>query len=316
MAFDAPSAEDAAVLIERQAQVRAWSLRLAEAVEAIDLPESFLDGERAARAIIVADRMLVRLPEPDAEPETELDEDDEAEMCVTPARRRLRVFADQVFDVITDLPMPRTFLDAERAGRCALATARLFTQLYAPSKPSKGTLEDIDLDLGDAGPADTGRRRATDETTDAISTRLLEDVDQLTLAHARATGFYPDGSVCDPVAPADHGRLVCPQEAGLMSEWLAAAASGTPEDGIDAVARIMAGRANASTRAAARHTGHWPDGSAYRDDAPDAWAISKAFAAEVLQRPGPRRADLRAEDDERPRPPGFPWWLVRNPDTG
>lgn len=295
MASVPPSPADATALAERQARVRALSLRIAQAVEATPLPESFLEGERAARAITVADRMLARLPQPET-----------GDAATNPTRLRLRRFADRVFAIIEDLPSPKTFLDGERAGRCVLATARLFDQLYAPPKRLKNTLEDIDADM-DSG-INTGARQP-DESTAAISARLLEDIDQLTLAHARDVGFYPDGSACDPAAPGDYDRLSCREDARLMSQWLAATADPNlpPEDGIHLVARIMTARANASTRARARHDGQWPDGRPFRDTDPDFYAISKAFAAVVMHQPGPGRADVR----EDPGPPLFPWWLVR-----
>ncbi|HVZ30129.1 MAG TPA: hypothetical protein VG839_07015 [Asticcacaulis sp.] len=301
MALDSTSPADATALTARHERVRALAERVAEAVEAIPMPESFRDGERAARAITVADRMLIRLPEPN--------EHGEEAGWVTPARHRLRRFADQVFAVIEDLPMPKTFLDGERAGRCVLATEQMFTQLYAPPKPRKTTSEDSEATTIGLAP-----EYEPDETTAAITARLFEDVDHLTAVHAHKAGFYPDGSVCDPAASIDYDRLACPQEAPLMAKWLAVTTDPTvpPETGIDLVAQIMTARANASTRAQARSSGQWPDGKAFQESDPDAWAISKAFPAVVMHQPGPGRDEVR----DKPGPEGFPWWMVKNPDTG
>jgi hypothetical protein len=302
MAFDSPSPADVAALAERRAQVRAWSLRIAEAVEAMPLPESYRDGERAARAIIVADRMLIRLPDPDAENET-----------ISPARQRLRVRADEVFAAVEDLPLPRTFMDGERAGRCVLATERLFTQLYTPPKPARPL-----RDLLAADPA--SEPHSEDDDTPEIAVDIVFDnLDRLAFAHACEVGFYPDGSPCDPAAPVEMRRLSCPGEEIVLKDWIAQLDGRTaaPGENILPLARIIAARANASTRAAARHLGEWPDGSTYRDDAPEFWTLSKAFPNgkppnEKRQRPGPGDAD----SVESPGPSLFPWWLVRNPDTG
>jgi hypothetical protein len=50
MAFDPTSAADATALSARRERVRAWSLRIAEAVEAIPVPQNYLDGERVTCA--------------------------------------------------------------------------------------------------------------------------------------------------------------------------------------------------------------------------------------------------------------------------
>lgn len=294
MAFDPTSAADAAALVARRERLRAWSLRIAGAVEAIPMPQSYRDGERAARAVTVADRMLARLPETEDE-------------SVSPARQRLRVFADDLFSTVEDLPLPKTFIEGERAGRCVLATERLFTQLYTPSKPLKTLCAALEAD---PDPDGDGEDRARTETA---FHNLFNHIDQLSLAFAREIGFYPDGSACGPAALDNPEHLTCPREHTLITEWIDGIAGKPlrPGDGKHFFALMITARANASTRAQARHTGHWPDGSAYKEDAPDFWAISKAFPAEVLQRPGPIRADL----DESPGPPLFPWWIVRA-DTG
>ena len=53
---------DQAELKAARTRLRAFAALVAEAVESIDMPETFLEGERAARAVIMADRLVTNLP--------------------------------------------------------------------------------------------------------------------------------------------------------------------------------------------------------------------------------------------------------------
>ncbi len=275
--------------------MRALSLRIAQSVEAIAMPRTFFDGERAVRAITLADRMLVRLPDP------------QHEGGLSPARQRLRVFADQVLAVIEGLSSPATFRDAERAARCVLAADSLLTQLYAPPKQAKRT-------RAEAYGTPAGDDQAEPEDSPEIAAVMLFDtLDKTALAYAREVGFYPDGAACDPAAVEPH-RLACPEELDILEQWMDAT-NGKPGLGNESLlplARIMAARANGSLRAQARHLGHWPGGKPFHDTDAQFFVLSKRFETEVLKRPGPGYGDV----DEEPAHDLFPWWLVKNPDTG
>ena len=109
--------DDATALKARRERLRILAAQVAEVVESIAMPDTFLEAERAARTLTVADRMILRLS-PD-EPES-----------VKPARQRLRVYAHRLLAAIENLTLPVTFLEGERASRCVLATDRMLSQLY------------------------------------------------------------------------------------------------------------------------------------------------------------------------------------------
>lgn len=112
--------EDVAALDARRERLRAFAADVAETVEAIAMPETFLEGERAVRTVTIADRILARLPDT---PEVR-----------SPARLRLRGHADRLLDAVYALPKPDTFLEAYRAGRFALAADTMLSQLYEQPK--------------------------------------------------------------------------------------------------------------------------------------------------------------------------------------
>lgn len=291
MAFDPPSTADVAALMARRERVRAVAGRVAETVEAIDMPRTFFDGERAVRAITLADRMLVRLPQTQDE-------------GIAPARQRLRAFADCILAVIEGLPSPTTFRDAERAARCVLATDTLLDQLYAPPKATRRA-------RADAFEVAPGK---DEPEAEAFTSELFDRLDSVALAFSREVGFYPDGTVCDAAAVEEPHRLACPEEAELLVEWLEETNGKPPlrNEGMRPLAQIMTARANASVRAQARHKGRWPDGRTFNENDRPLFVLSKRFDTEVLKRPGPDVSGLH----EDPGHPLFPWWMVRNPDTG
>jgi hypothetical protein len=293
MAYDTTSAADAAALIARRERVRALAGQVAQAVEALDVPRTFFDAERAVRAITVADRMLVRLPDPQDESEG-----------ISPARQRLRLFADRILAVIEGLSSPASFRDAERAARCVLATDTLLTQLYAPPKAARRPKDAFDAALTDE----------PEDSPEIATGRLFDKLDRVALAFSREVGFYPDGTACDPAQPEEPQHLGCPEEVEIIDQWISSN-NGKPflsDDGLLPLAQILTARANGSVRAQARHIGHWPDGRKFDEKDGPFFALSKRFAAEVLKQPGADDGDV----DEAPAHELFPWWLVRNPDTG
>jgi hypothetical protein len=284
MAFDRTTPEDAAALSEGRARMRALAGRICDAVEAMPLPETFYEGERAARTLTFADRLLERLPGGRRS----------AEGAVSPARQRLRVLAETVVSIIENLDMPETFRDGERALRCVAATEKLYEQFYAPPKPSRLTADEFE-------PED-------DDSHEAAGLRAFERIDHLSMVYARECGFYPDGSAYETEAPE---RLCCEEETRLIAKWLADAAAHPfpPEEGTRMIAQIMTARFNAIAKAQARHVGTWPDGKAFNETDGDFYTISKAYPTPDRSRPGGRAPD------EGPGPRGYVWWIVRNPDT-
>jgi hypothetical protein len=293
MAFDRTTPEDAAALSEGRARMRALAGRICDAVEAMPLPETFYEGERAARTIHFADRLLERLPGGRRS----------AEGVVSPARQRLRVFAETVVSVIENLDMPETFRDGERALRCVAATEKLYEQFYAPPKRSRLTADEFEDEFED---------KAEDDNPEATAIRVFERIDHMSLSYARDCGFYPDGSRLDPAVPVEPKRLCCPEEERLMTAWITntAAHPYPPEESARQLAQIMTARFNAVARAQAKHTGKWPDGRAFNETDRDFFAISKVYP--ITDRSGP--VGRAADEAEGAR--GFPWWVVRAPDTG
>jgi len=71
-----PYQDDATALATRRLTLRAYADHIAQIVEGLDLPDTFLEAERIARAITAADRII-------QQPPLTLEE-------IAPARRRLR----------------------------------------------------------------------------------------------------------------------------------------------------------------------------------------------------------------------------------
>jgi hypothetical protein len=291
MAFDRTTPQDAITLAERRARLRALGQRICDAVEAMPLPESFSEGERAARSITLADRLLERLPGGRRA----------ADGSIPPARQRLRAFADTVLAVIEDLPMPETFRDGERALRCVMATEKLYDQFYAPPKRSRLTMDEFGDEFEDA----------QDDSLETMDIQIFGRIDMMSQAYARQCGFYPDGSVFEQGAPETPERLICAEENRLLLEWINDKANHPypPDVGMRKIAGIMTARFNAIARAQARHTGKWPDGKAFKEADGDYYAVSKLYPS--IDRSG----HWQRADDEGEGPRGYPWWIVRNPDT-
>jgi hypothetical protein len=159
----------------RRSELRAFAEEITEIVAKMPLPETYLEAERGARAVWVADRALVRMRletlgdgvDPttatsaqarvvlrgetacvsSAHPTspTSGEERSEAEgegwempYLMTPVRLRLRNYADRLMEATALLDKPTCYLEGERAQRYALAADRMLGQLYEPVKLAKG----------------------------------------------------------------------------------------------------------------------------------------------------------------------------------
>ncbi len=200
---------DQAELKAARARLRALAGLVAEAVESIDMPETFLEGERAARAVITADRMVTQLPVAEL-PEAE--GPPEAAPIIAPARKRLRVYAHRLLDTIERLPLPKTFLEGERAGRCVLATDQMLTQLYeaprsetlrAGLKTQKSGVKPASSASGFDDDEDDEDREPTGQEYKAV---LAFRLDHLVRYRAKQNGVWNDGHPYDPADP-DYGCI-------------------------------------------------------------------------------------------------------------
>lgn len=201
---------DQAELKAARARLCAFAGLVAEAVESIDMPETFLEGERAARAVIMADRMVSHLPVAEI-PETE--GEPEAVPLIAPARKRLRVYAHRLLDTIEQLPLPKTFLEGERAGRCVLATDRMLSQLY--EVPAAETFRAGLSGLKAAGPAPKSNAASRfDDDDDEDRELTIEEVravlafrlDHIVRRRAEQSGVWNDGHPYEPDDP-DYGCI-------------------------------------------------------------------------------------------------------------
>ena len=204
---------DQAELKAARTRLRAFAALVAEAVESIDMPETFLEGERAARAVIMADRMVTNLPVAEI-PEAE--EASEAAPIIAPARKRLRLYAHRLLDTIERLPLPKIFLEGERAGRCVLATDRMLSQLYEAPRPEVTRMEVPGFTgLKTARPAAKSAAGRFDDdeddedrepTGDDYKAVLAFRLDHIVHCRAQQSGQWNDGHPYDPADP-DYGCI-------------------------------------------------------------------------------------------------------------
>jgi|GEM_PF-1769789 len=116
---------DALALKQRREALRGFVDTIANHTQSLDLPETYLEAERAARAITVHARAIAILPLITGD-----NESDHAQAAIKPIRRRLRRYADRVMEAVTFITKPDSFLEGERAGRYALAADRMLAQIY------------------------------------------------------------------------------------------------------------------------------------------------------------------------------------------
>jgi hypothetical protein len=290
---------DAFALKRRREAFRVFVDTIASHIQTLDLPETYLEAERAARAITVHDRAIETLPLIIGDTES-----DHAQAALKPIRRLLRRYADRVMEAVTFIPKPLCFLEGERAGRYALAADRMLAQLYeAPRidtpKPAK-TAHFADDDMDETDDEDTPNPRA----------EFMKQADRYTVGYARKCGLWPDGTPFDKEAPA-------PEAPWRMPDSLTVCQCLRPDSDplkLDRFpARLMLNRVNAVTRAMARKDGRWPDHSPFDEDDPDYYDISARFDEQALNRPPPKDADgPPPEHKEIPNRIGFPGgWCAR-----
>ncbi|WKL57064.1 hypothetical protein Q1W73_15570 [Asticcacaulis sp. ZE23SCel15] len=130
-------------------------------------------------------------------------------------RLRLRAFADRLLEAVEMIPMPDSFLEAERAHKAVRACDAMLVQLYgepaeklspaprstaasgASRRPSRDDADDDDLEgLSEAERIDH-EAQAFLEMAEIIGTRL----DRIHKAQAEAHGFWPDGTPYDESDP-------------------------------------------------------------------------------------------------------------------
>ncbi len=280
---------DALALKRRREALRVFVDEIASHIQTLDLPETYLEAERAARAITVHDRTIETLPLIIGD-----NESDHAQAALKPIRRLLRRYADRVMEAVTLIPKPDNFLEGERAGRYALAADRMLAQMYEAPKPAKAArFADDDMD----------ETEETETSGEQPNWRLeyITKADRRLSRFAGDCGIWPDGTPFDPDTPA-------PEDPWRMSDSLTIFQCGDPLQIDRWPALLMVNRVNAVTRALARKDGRWPDHSAFGEDDPDYYDVSSDFDERVLDRPPP---DPPPDHKEIPNRIGFPWWLVR-----
>jgi hypothetical protein len=237
----AEQTDDLTALQSGRHRLRALAARVAEAIEAIPMPDSFLEAERAARAATTADRMITRLPQ-DGDAQTTL-------------RATLKAYGGRLLDTLETLPLPKTHTDGERAGRCVLATERMLTQLHAPRLPKAEATRPRFADdlLDDETPPPTDPVDAWNEVQAMI--------DRATRGYAQRRDIWPDG------APYDRSRDA--SDAFAEADASVYAHATMEDEPAMRLAELTIARVNAIARAAARRDGRWPDGSAFSSEDPD-----------------------------------------------
>ncbi len=148
MAYDlTPAERDAAALETRRKALRGFVEDIAAHVRHQDLPETYLDADRAVRAIAVADKFLERMPpeKPAAPSVSPADAGEETMSPVRdPHRLALRAYADRVMAAAVAIDKPDGPLEAWRAVRYARSADRMLLQLYSPPKSSDDDFYDGD----------------------------------------------------------------------------------------------------------------------------------------------------------------------------
>ncbi len=294
----APDQDDATALATRRLTLRAYADHIAQIVEGLDLPDTFLEAERAARAITAADRIIQQLPltPEDTAPATATDSPPAARKA---PRLRLRARADRLLEVIGLIPDPDSYLEGERASRCLLASDRMLSQLYeAPQSPDRYKAR---FPKSPAFADDLDDEDDPEDTTDGRA-EFLAKAERYATGCARRCGIWPDGTAFDKDAPAPQSpwRLAdsltifqCESDPAQKDRW---------------PALLMLNRANAVIRAMARRDGRWPDYSPFGEDDPDYYSLAADFDERVLNKPS---VDPPPDHRELPNTIGFPAWLVR-----
>jgi len=291
--------DDAAALEQRLADLRQLSRDVAEAVAAIPSPETYLDGERAVRAITRADRLLSRIPGEATQPEDTTDATETPPPPKrSPDRLKLRDTADRVLAAIHLIPKPTTFLDADRAARCIQASEVMLIQLYTDPKPAFAA----GLDTNDPHLTLADRRQAEMENIDDLTEAAILD---------HADGIMPDGtSYEDDLSPCED---LFDMSDGIAIEKARVDRRERPLENEEPLDReinyILLGRVNLVTRAHARRIGEWPNGHPFDPDHPDYYSMAAEWEDCV------RGVTYGEPSGDEISLEGFPWWVVSRPDS-
>ncbi len=214
-------------------------------------------------------------------------------------RNRLRARAEAVValveTVVDEMQGPReeplTPADGWKAVRLMRQADAMVCQLYATPDSAIRPPAPVKATSTKEAPAEPipARTLAVARLSGAIDT------------HSRSTGFWPSGQPVEPGEPAfkpdkpaDLRKLAATPE--IVDRPIPADA-----DAFMLLQLRLICHFNASTRHAARHSGHWPDGSVFDPEPVDYgyYSISES------------ERDGRLKPGEAPGPPGLPWWVVR-----
>ena len=223
-------------------------------------------------------------------------------------RGRLRARAEAVValveTVVDEMEGPRedplTPADGWKAVRLMRQADAMVCQLYATP----------DSVIRPPSPAKTGRPAFADDEDDepqdeaakmeAARRQSFDQILRWISAVSGNAGFWPNGE------PAGRGeRLNQDNEDDLRKLDVTAVFASYPDpepEGIAGTQFKIVEAVNASTQHAARHSGHWPDGSRFDPNVPDPGYYS------VTDSWGTGRHRKPYEGDG---PTGMPWWVVR-----
>ena len=254
--------------------------------------------------------MLARLPDdPDNDEQNDTpSQSPHPHSTRSPERLKLRVTADRVLAAIHAIAKPDSFIEADRAARCVLASQLMLTQLYTDPKPGKVKQTFVD----DEDDEDRSHWKVADPRAG-----ILTRIDRLTRGYVKDSGgIWPDGSLYDSNIPTNPALFSAGDREALARGDADRIARAIPGEQVHNRALIYAicGRANTTARANAERTGKWPNGQAYKPEHPDYFFVSKAWDERVRN-----KKQVYPPDDEQ-NLPGFPWWMMSRkygyPDTG
>ena len=220
---DITEEDDEAAWKRRREGLRAFVDTIANHVQTMALPESYLEAERCVRSLTAGDRALQLLPVIEAD----LLNDKEAP-AIKPIRRHIRAYADKVLDIVPRFPLPETFLEVERANRYALSADRMLAQLYGPAQMVQPKAANAKAGRRPYSVEDEAEDELEDEAAEisqaeaiaAIRTTVeakIRGIPREKLVAAQTTGFWEDGTPYDPVRPHPAKPVKTDEGPGLRS---------------------------------------------------------------------------------------------------
>jgi hypothetical protein len=213
-------------------------------------------------------------------------------------RARLRAKAARLVEVIEDLEEPQTVSEAWRAVRLVRQADTMLIQLYAdpgmvlssatgrgmqPVRTASPTASSHYEDPNDHSP-----------TPEQRTDKARQLIDKWIVAHARDTGFWPNGDDANAGDEATRIRLLPSVNYTLPPNV---------EDK-DLVLHLIIGQLNASAHHQAKARGQWPDGSPFVPQIRDPGYYSVASGMGIGK-------NGHRTKDEGPGPHYLPWWIVR-----